>query len=267
MITDLQYALMAGRAYQSTLNPSGINFFPVPTGWTESFHVPNSPVFTPSSSGFEAVSFSRGTGADEEIVISYAGTDGLFTVDNFANLGLATGFGAAQLNDAARYYLQVRQEHPDATITFTGHSLGGGLAALMGVFFGERAVTFDQAPFAKSAELSAVRPDVAANLKNYLLGQGYSEGDLSRLTNFMQERQVIGGIPNTDLIKAFSVTGEFVSSTAPFNTFSAIGTAIPLMHGPADWFGSSFDLHAQSLLTTFIQNDQFRQVTSKLTDL
>lgn len=37
MITDLNYALMAGRAYQTSLNPSGINFFPVPTGWTEFF--------------------------------------------------------------------------------------------------------------------------------------------------------------------------------------------------------------------------------------
>ncbi|MDH4154801.1 MAG: hypothetical protein OEV01_13525 [Nitrospira sp.] len=172
MVSTVEYALMAGRAYQSTLNPTGINFFPVPTGWTEFLHVPNNPDFTPSSSGFEAVSFSRGTGADKEIVISYAGTDGLFTVDNFANFGLATGFGAAQLNDAARYYLKVLHGNPGATSTFTGHSLGGGLASLMGVFFGQRAVTFDQAPFAKSAELSPLHPDVATNLKNYLLGQG-----------------------------------------------------------------------------------------------
>jgi hypothetical protein len=53
MITDLQYALMAGRAYQTNRNPDvGINWFPVPSGWTESFHVPNSPLFTSSSSGF-----------------------------------------------------------------------------------------------------------------------------------------------------------------------------------------------------------------------
>jgi putative lipase involved disintegration of autophagic bodies len=34
--------------------------------------------------------------------------------------------------------------------TFICLSLGGGLAALMGVFFGQQAVTFDQAPFANS---------------------------------------------------------------------------------------------------------------------
>ena len=182
MPTNLEYALMAGRAYQTTRDT--INWFPVPAGWNEFFHVPNNPAFTPSSSGFEAVSFRSGNGTGNEIVISYAGTDGLFSVDNFANFGLATGFGAAQLNDAAAYYLQVRQANPNAIITFTGHSLGGGLAALMGVFFGQRAVTFDQAPFANSAELSLLHPDVAANLKADLLARGYSEADLSGLTNF-----------------------------------------------------------------------------------
>jgi hypothetical protein len=122
MPDNLEYTLMAGRAYQTTRDT--VNWFPVPAGWNEFFHVPNNPAFTPSSSGFEAVSFRSGNGTGNEIVISYAGSDGLFSVDNFANFGLATGFGSAQLNDAAAYYLQVRQANPNATITFTGQSLG-----------------------------------------------------------------------------------------------------------------------------------------------
>ena len=87
---EIECALMAGRAYQSNRNPDiGINWFPVPAGWNEFFHVPNNPAFTPSSSGFEAVSFRSGNGTGNEIVISYAGTDPISVSDWLANADLA----------------------------------------------------------------------------------------------------------------------------------------------------------------------------------
>jgi hypothetical protein len=147
MATTIEYALMAGHAYLTTRDE--INWLPVPQGWTPFLHVPDpdNPSF-PTTSGFEAISFQRGT----DIVISYAGTYDKDTAgDIFADIGLATGLGSAQLLQAAEYYLQVKAANPTANITFTGHSLGGGLAALMSVFFGQQAVTFDQAPFARSA--------------------------------------------------------------------------------------------------------------------
>jgi hypothetical protein len=64
---EIDCALMAGRAYQTTRDK--INWFPVPDGWTEFFHVPNSTYKT--YSGFEATSFTNGT----EIVISFAGSN------------------------------------------------------------------------------------------------------------------------------------------------------------------------------------------------
>lgn len=56
--------------------------------------------------------------------------------------------------------MKVKAINPDAQITFAGHSLGGGLAALLGVFFDETAVTFDQAPFRNSANFAKKLWDV-----------------------------------------------------------------------------------------------------------
>jgi Ca2+-binding RTX toxin-like protein len=213
-----------------------------------------------------------------DIVISYAGTNpnSLLDPDNAANIGLATGFGSTQLLQAAEYYLQIKAANPMANITFTGHSLGGGLAALIGVFFGKQAVTFDQAPFANSAELSLLHPDVAANLKADLLARGYSEADLLGLTNFLQLRETNGGIPNSDLVRTIRVDGEFTSSL-PIGIYDPIGTsATVLQHGP--YVSPSIDMHSQSLLTAFLQSVQsaasgnnpqqtLSEVTKKLTDL
>ena len=145
--------LLAVKAFERTIiDPArttfqaaraNINRFPLPAGWSE---IVLSYVQRPS--GFKAVSFERGS----EIVISFAGTNFTDVSDwTEANVPLAFGNLATQLVDAARYYLEVKAANPGATISFTGHSLGGGLAALMAVFFDEQAITFDQAPFAAAA--------------------------------------------------------------------------------------------------------------------
>lgn len=150
MASDIEYALMAGRIYQSTRTK--INWFPdlQSQGWQEKLHEVN------DSSGFEAIAFQKGS----EVVISYAGTGS--AVDWWANGGGFFGVTSDQLKQAADYYLQVKAGNTGATIKLTGHSLGGGLASLIAVFFGETAVTFDQAPFRNSASVA-----VATTLKEY----------------------------------------------------------------------------------------------------
>src|ERR1035438_10371981 len=155
-ITAIDYALMAGASYIS--NRDLINSFPVPSGWL-GVRQDNQP------SGFEAISFINGTSiaTSTDIVISFAGTDFSQPGTDFlhGNIPLALGRVSDQLKQAADYYLQVKALNPGATITLTGHSLGGGIAALIGVFFGQTTFTFDQAPFALTATLG---PTV---LKNY----------------------------------------------------------------------------------------------------
>jgi hypothetical protein len=204
MTTAIEYALMAGQAYQTTRDP--MNQFSIPQGWTDFFHVPDIAIPTFSTgSGFEAVSFYNGANlqSSTEIVISFAGTGpgSLLSADWVnGNIPLALGNLSDQLRQAADYYLQVKAQNPGATISFTGHSLGGGLASLMAVFFGGSAFTFDQAPFRNSA-LTYTRTDpdtgivtthsVAQDLLAYLQGETtngqptYTTAQLQGLTGFI----------------------------------------------------------------------------------
>jgi hypothetical protein len=152
MITTIEYVLMAGASYIS--NRDKVNEFPLPEGWIASIELYRNLSYT---SGFEAISFIKGS----EIVISFAGTDFDNKIADFlnGNVPLAGGTLGQQLKDAADYYLQIKAANPGATITLTGHSLGGGLAALIAVMFDETAVTFDQAPFNKSAMFFNSQPN------------------------------------------------------------------------------------------------------------
>ena len=87
------------------------------------------------------------------------------------NLPGGTGLRLApQIVDAAKLYLSVVAAHPGSNITFVGHSLGGGLASLMSVYFDRPAVVLDPAPF----KLSADSQIVVNALKAELLRQGYT---------------------------------------------------------------------------------------------
>ncbi len=251
MATEIEYALMAGGSYLTTSNP--INQFPVPIGWSQ---IPNSHVvgtgFLPS--GFEAVSFVKGN----EIVISYAGTGDL--LDWLTNLSITD----AQIVQAAEYYLQIKENNPGKTISFTGHSLGGGLASLMAVFFNEKATTFDQAPFRGRAD------NATANILFDSLVSSHDIAELLELINFKSKLLSID-VPNEANVTDFSVPGE-VLSLPPFTLASRIGTKfLPLDHGVTD--ASRFSLHSLALLTAFLQSEKtdsshsLSDVTYKLTDL
>ena len=74
--------------------------------------------------------------------------------------------------------MAIRDANPSATISFTGHSLGGGLASLMAVYFNKSATTFDPAPFM----LSALNQATLGYYQIALTAQGLSDPEFSAYT-------------------------------------------------------------------------------------
>jgi Ca2+-binding RTX toxin-like protein len=276
---EIDCALMSGAAYVST-RPNK-NKFPIPEGWSDFFHVPNASF--PTSAGFEALSFRNGN----QIVIAYAGTYPKdISGDIATDLALAEGSNAQlispaqQLIQAAQYYLQIKAANPSADITFTGHSLGGGLASLMGVFFNEPTVTFNQAPFRNSAN-----HDIAVQLKT-ILEESFPIGTypqittwLAPLARFIDACSVFdpfgllnpadGLTARESNVKDFNIPGEFLS--LPAVPFDRIGSETSIAPGITD-LALTVELHSQALMSAFLLSEQtaplqsFRGVTFKLPD-
>jgi Lipase (class 3) len=254
MASILDMALIAGASYNDTRSP--INRFPVPQGWTLYSAVPSD-----GSTGFEARSFQNGG----EIVISFAGTYTGQLGDLAADANLGSGAMHPQLLQAIEYYLQVKAANPAAAITLTGHSLGGGLASLVAVFFGVPAQTFDQAPFAPAAR------NLGVSLYVTLLGKGYSAAVLAPLNDFnIAMLSTVGGaISNSGYVTNINVQGELLSPFAG----NRIGSTLQDISNTSPGVSSN-ELHSQALLAAFLQSKEtaptgkaLNEVTVKLTDL
>lgn len=125
----------------------------------------------------------------------------------------------------------------------------------MGVFFNQTAVTFDQAPFLNSANLS-----IAIDIMNDLLTKFppatnlQITGILKPLTDFIATTNLLTDSLAARIAKVTGTNtqGEFLSS-APYTLFNKIGVQTPIDHGTTTIGG--FDLHAQALLTAFLQSN------------
>ncbi|MFO1401338.1 MAG: YqiA/YcfP family alpha/beta fold hydrolase [Steroidobacteraceae bacterium] len=139
MATQEELAVLSYMAY----GPSKRN--ELSTGsWAE---VPDLTVVQ-ADTGLAATTYINPSG---EVVIAFRGTDdpiGFFETDwEQGSVPAALGWQSPQVAAAMRLVADVVARYPAASITLTGHSLGGGLASLLATCFDLPAVVFDPAPF------------------------------------------------------------------------------------------------------------------------
>jgi hypothetical protein len=201
MPSTLDYALLAGGAYlhaRSEQNELGLRFG---SDWiaVEPYYQRD------EATGFEAVVFKGGA---NEFVIALTGTDEWR--DWITNASAALGWIPNPLQQAVALYAQVVKDNPDAQITFTGHSLGGGLASLLGVLFDRPAVTFDQAPFKASAS-EANRNALLDSLAAAGFGDGAGPA-VQAIRNTLRGFTAGSFVARQSRVSDYSVAGEILSS-------------------------------------------------------
>jgi RTX calcium-binding nonapeptide repeat (4 copies)/Lipase (class 3) len=244
MATTPDLALLALRVYSTPKAADGtnteLNRPAVPTGWVElEWH--------PDAGGFSYGVYRNGA----EIVISYTGTnEGLDWATNGAN---GFGLGSTQTTKAALVYLQAKQQY-GSNITFTGHSLGGGLASIMAVWFDRPAVVFDEAPF----EIAARNPLIILATKAALTLAGYDVGAFAGYTGILdfltRETQVTNHYMEGEALYYLRAAWPTVMGNGQDNPVRANITDMSGLGGPVD-------LHSQALLTAMLVSDAFRLAT------
>ncbi len=203
MATNLEYAVMALDAYAGQDNPDWkLASHGPPEGWLvleTSLSLENSSRLTRVDADFYAVAYKNAT--TNEVVVAYRGTDGggselLSTAGPF---GL--GYPSSQILDAYNFYEEIEKSEPSSTeFSFTGHSLGGGLAATMAAILHEEATLFAPAPYA----------DVARVIKDG--HTWYTEGPPP--VEIGSTPAATDGLDATG-IKNISIDGEFLSEYLP----------------------------------------------------
>lgn len=247
MTTLLDYAQLSSRVY----NRTQVNRTPVPEGWTEITWLTDDPV-----SGFSAGAYRNGDGS--EIVISFTGSNEKLVADfGLANIPAGVGLSSAQITQAAAFALDIMAANPGAKITFTGHSLGGGLASVMAVFFDKAATIFDPAPF----QLTAVNPVVFGYLQAYLALNDYNNSAFndytSSLGTLFSEREA--------KVTSYYLSGEILEPLrAAVPVIAGMETHIPVgaqsildTAWPNKLFAAKVTLHSMTLLNDMLLSPQF----------
>jgi len=162
---------MAAMAYDA-YRPSLANYLDPGNGWAPEKGLSDANRMrglddgTGYQSGFDASVWHEG---NSQVVIAFRGTDlenGPVPAerDFIADYSAGSGSDSLQVFQAIQAIADAQAKYPGAQILLTGHSLGGGLASIMAVFFDLPAYVFAPAPFEFSATDVFAFPDTSVGV-------------------------------------------------------------------------------------------------------
>jgi len=176
-----------------------------PEGWTRLENRPN------DSTGFYAAVYQ--SNIDGSIVVAYRGTEPTTSGDWFqANLPQGMGNGSPQHAEAASFAREMQAKY--GNVEFTGHSLGGGLAATGAMATGGNATTFNAAGIHENTYgLYGLDPNAASGVSNYR-----NDGEI--LTG-LQENSLISGMMPDAVGTQYDLPAVRMSTEAGNTEFNA----------------------------------------------
>ncbi len=281
-INDEVYAILAAHVYNDARGP--LNLLDLGgLGWVKLPESVSNMESDPLSNGFSASAYQKG----DQIVIAFKGTDFLIGVndgqtisDISTDIRLGLGFGSAQLTAAVLFYQKIKAtylntENPNIEISFTGHSLGAGLASLVSVLVNEPAVVFANAPFAASiANLGVIQglidnplitdPGIRNTLDQLLIRQDNPPtGIPGQPTQTLFRNDVVFNAREANVASHY-VSGEVLNKYFA-DTLFVNGSNTPIQVGNHE--AGAIDLHSIVLHAALTLEENFRLSTVQLPTL
>jgi Ca2+-binding RTX toxin-like protein len=243
---------------------------PLPAGW-KVLQFDKSDSGPTAVTGFSARVYQNTS--TNEIVISYAGTEfdtaslhGTLVDFSQGNTPLAVGSYGSQAYRAAALYQEVKAAGLTSNITFTGHSLGGGLASMMAVWFNRPAYVYAPAPFQASADrmqladdFDIVNGELITIPANQIRVLPLVKAELLRKTGFV-DPDLVSYNPSADFlirernVQAWAVDGELLRKTLFALNWIEGTPATLLFNNPTNSLNfvkkHSIELHAAALMST-----------------
>ena len=179
------------------------------------------------ANGFAAAAYRNNTTGD--VVIAYRGTSE--KRDAGADLAIGSPLAAwdSQFKDTLDFAKRVKDAHPHAAISVTGHSLGGGLAQVASQAYGFHGITFDPAGAENIVRSSQFKEWTSSH------GLGNGKGVPSNFQNYLVAHSPISHASGAHL----GATTE-ISSISGRNTAEVAATKAARILGPGIAGGAGF---------------------------